>query len=1104
MNNPSNLSIYSQLLCFKSSTTQRTSIVLQDESQEELAQRLSRDLGISFSYCFETRKAILSRIPIEQSSELVGSDHDQVVHDIPQDHNDQTLLETNIDMSLYVTPPLNELSRSYQDVEIPAFDDSPMDLSEWPFADMDLDIEGTAFNDFSTGFSNIFSKEDGEAQLPDWSMLDEIISRHQYDPDTDMIDSSQLPNESDSMFLYGSFETSQSEETIHPSSVIHDPLPDIPEWGETSIESTEALQPSQPLFSSAVESPSEHRRPDGIDIVKKPSTSQTLSTSYQGNSSFQESVFSSTPARSSLQTYGSSPRRLGSLDSVTRAKGNAVKAIGACWRCKFLRKSCNTETRCSACPKGTHIGAWQSVGCKRGEIKDRMLPMPWCRRSNTSPPRTSGLAGTNQPWLYANHSHLDIIVRRKNELTSGIVGFNGTTKVDKFLKNLKIEKPLLTTLRIAEEPPLQRSRNAAAAVLKPLEECILATLWELLDCPLTQKALQPWTSLHDGTLDDFIVLLNAAAEYQATIGTNQLIAYTLTCLRTCIEALHVKETSPGSLEALSHQACEPSSCKVDCIRQIELQLEQYLDELSRVIFLKENLRSKTWWLSAFYSFCIQGVIRKALRFLCFKQGKNSATKEEEPAPKQYLHIAIRLFIASSGNYDPLSQDWSSEFAFSSRADGAPKASDYRAAQSALKQPIWKTHGIKSSTDYLRKLFEDPGTEPLLEPNDDKWLARLGPTNFTTLPEPYLPHEFTLTTCRKLRRDWDRARCSYTKEIVRIVKEHGHDSQVYIDTEEKWATVENLWRKFSSIAIANTVRDLGGKPGKGKGKEDYNLASVLKVFDGKDIQSSLHDHTVGHTSLRIPILPLPPRLEPLSADLADPAFVLTLRPQSQTQLTTTTTTRKKQNLYWPDYIRAPIPSKLPSLPSSSITSTSPLSTNMNLTPTNHSILSPSLLSPTYSFRLHSPKSRPESHLQEHQKEQGFCPYCPPPSRWLPLNGPYQDDMDFHHGVSSVTGRRVEEPVAVAVEVGVGEEKEGKEGAKQGVWGLCGRCGEWVGLGLGEGDVEGFGMSIRKEKEEKEEDRQEKDDEEGRQEKEEEGGGKQKGKEEGWFLHSFGCY
>jgi hypothetical protein len=148
-----------------------------------------------------------------------------------------------------------------------------------------------------------------------------------------------------------------------------------------------------------------------------------------------------------------------------------------------------------------------------------MLPMPWCRRAKTNPPRTFGLAGTTKPWLYANQSYLDIMLKRGKELRYGMTTFNETTKVDEFLQDLKTEKPLFTTLGTAREPPLRRSESINSAILKPLEECILATLWGLLDCTSTQETLQPWTSLHDGTLADFIVLLNEAAEYQATIGT---------------------------------------------------------------------------------------------------------------------------------------------------------------------------------------------------------------------------------------------------------------------------------------------------------------------------------------------------------------------------------------------------------------------------------------------------------------------------------------------------------------------------------------------------------------------------------------------------------
>lgn len=177
---------------------------------------------------------------------------------------------------------------------------------------------------------------------------------------------------------------------------------------------------------------------------------------------------------------------------------------------------------------------------------------------------------------------------------------------------------------------------------------------------------------------------------------NQLIAYSLTCLRTCIEALHVNELV--GLEG-SHEACEASICKVDCIKDVELQLEQYLDELSRVIFLKENMRSRIWWLSVFYSLCIQGVIRQALILL--------SSNDEEVRSTQYLQIAVRLFTVSSGTYDPLIRDWSSESTASSLKDG-PSVEDYQDAQLAVKQSDWRLGGIEKSANYLMKLFEDTG------------------------------------------------------------------------------------------------------------------------------------------------------------------------------------------------------------------------------------------------------------------------------------------------------------------------------------------------------------------------------------------------------------
>ncbi|KAE8442727.1 hypothetical protein EG329_002918 [Mollisiaceae sp. DMI_Dod_QoI] len=97
----------------------------------------------------------------------------------------------------------------------------------------------------------------------------------------------------------------------------------------------------------------------------------------------------------------------------------------------------------------------------------------------------------------------------------------------------------------------------------------------------------------------------------ARIFQDQLIAQSLICLRTCAEFLRVKAS--GLLNPLWHNACESRNCKIECIDNLNMHLSIFSQELSRVFFKKDNLRSKRpWWLSAFYSFCIQSVVRRAL------------------------------------------------------------------------------------------------------------------------------------------------------------------------------------------------------------------------------------------------------------------------------------------------------------------------------------------------------------------------------------------------------------------------------------------------------------------------------------------------------------
>lgn len=156
----------------------------------------------------------------------------------------------------------------------------------------------------------------------------------------------------------------------------------------------------------------------------------------------------------------------------------------------------------------------------------------------------------------------------------------------------------------------------------------------------------------------------------------------------------------------SHAYCHDESCKVQCTLDFEQNITLYLDELSRVFFKKENLKTRSgYWTSAFYSFCIQAIVRKVLLELLRERMaiavSNYASVDESAfkASEQFLHLAINLFIASSGTYDPLTTNYSGI-----KLGHASDDEDIVLLQQALGGPI------RSSADYLRKLFEIEETQ----------------------------------------------------------------------------------------------------------------------------------------------------------------------------------------------------------------------------------------------------------------------------------------------------------------------------------------------------------------------------------------------------------
>jgi hypothetical protein len=181
--------------------------------------------------------------------------------------------------------------------------------------------------------------------------------------------------------------------------------------------------------------------------------------------------------------------------------------------------------------------------------------------------------------------------------------------------------------------------------------------------------------------------------------------------------MHMK--AAGHLSDPFHWECKKGECEFICVKNVQRSLTAYLNELDRVFFLKENKTDReSWWLSAFYSFCIQGRVRRALMDLA----STHQTGDNLYGVQQYLHLAIRLFIAIPTKCDPLIDDPSLVTLLPATSDSpAGRKEQYKKAQLAVKQAHWASEGIGGFADYLKQLFEDDEgvlKEPEKDPDTD--------------------------------------------------------------------------------------------------------------------------------------------------------------------------------------------------------------------------------------------------------------------------------------------------------------------------------------------------------------------------------------------------
>ncbi|RGP65716.1 hypothetical protein FLONG3_9109 [Fusarium longipes] len=132
------------------------------------------------------------------------------------------------------------------------------------------------------------------------------------------------------------------------------------------------------------------------------------------------------------------------------------------------------------------------------------------------------------------------------------------------------------------------------------------------------------------------------------------------------------------------------------------------------------------------------------------------------------------------------------------------------------RPSLSTKPSVSSFRFGSNSPEIPLPLPSILQESDEWSDRLGHANFTITPQPYQPETVNMEALQQLRKDWDTARCNYTKHLVRTGENYGETSKIYAHTEAKWTDIEKRWRTTHDGLMAQIVEATSSAPGSTSG------------------------------------------------------------------------------------------------------------------------------------------------------------------------------------------------------------------------------------------------------------------------------------------------
>ncbi|KAF8864006.1 hypothetical protein BDZ45DRAFT_74428 [Acephala macrosclerotiorum] len=699
MNDPWTLSCYSQMIIFQNDSS-RLHFVFEDPShtQQQVIQSLAHRVGLEYEYNLLTRRAVVSRPSFLPHATIPDPFWDQY-NVVPEAMDSLDLALQNLH-----TEPVQATSH-------PGFEAATAE----PISREENVISGFGFDPsrysmLMEGLERTESRADVPAQASGHtksSMHDHLAHEQkvqQHNSPSDLKIDTPQNEHSQTLVANSGFYAAHANlnaELASPHEQTFKTNLGTPQSNLFyTISTSDLLQYTykpQSRVTSRAGSISSVQSNQGRGRVGKMFSRVSSSRSIEG------SMYSCFDSKST-DTSISSRRSRQAMDKFAKAAMKAVKAIGACWRCKLLRKQCDDENPCESCPTSTKKSEWKLLGCKRGTLEENMPPVVLCTQLLVNQTDYHGLSKDCDAAVEANRQSRLRAQRREvvmqDERGAALIG-----TLDSFLQAVD------NTLSDGDCTPFALSTgNQCAIKLKPLDECVKNIIWELSE----SDALLP--VLGGFTIDSLTVLLRSASLYQAKTEGDQLIAQSLICLKDSLEAVNIKT----SLEGFHHSFCRQwdestavaAGCYITPIASLEASMSGYIGELSRVLFQKEKMRKvRTWWLSVFYSLCIQNFVRQVLlQFQGCMEPENRSI-----GAQQYLHLAVRLFLAYSRKYNPLNQKSQKEFGATMSHDDALFESEIAVARMAVAYDSWKSVGIKSSKDYLNLLFEDEGHT--LQPRD---------------------------------------------------------------------------------------------------------------------------------------------------------------------------------------------------------------------------------------------------------------------------------------------------------------------------------------------------------------------------------------------------